>query len=593
MHARFAVAALGLALAAMTPACAAEQHDAADEGSQEDDLTSLTARERTLTFDGYVFVSANASDGEILNAVRRETKSAFGALREADIGVNTRELGVSDASGFQREKVEVVDPATGAVLKSALRVRYRYTDRAVVPTTLAKRTSVSLGLLHGDYQAQSSRVLKECTGNTSHDREFEGSIWYVFNPGLSSCKTAMTTEQIDIDAARKGLKSPSTQVVPAELSRLYVPMTAKLESKAMTSGTAYPEYDRLWSGGVQPGKLVVGMVHGMMADWAAGEKHDTIDDDGYRMFFEGLREIMKVHPKLALVKSEPAVDLSTFTVGGKTIAGVSFNDIVKWELDGTGFPTGVTSSADKRALRVAAGDKIARHWLTFEVPVQVAIGAAPARTITIQLNSYFGAETSSAPHRRAMKNSDVFIYNGHSYIGYGPLDPSNFSAADFPSSYQLMFVNGCVSFNYYEKDYFPLKQGGTQNLDLVTNGLESWVNGSGPAMGRFVARLTDGTQASYKELLKAAQFTSYGYDWGMDALRVVDGEADNKYKPSKTPIKVTRLRTQEAWLSSPRRTLASSFRPFVPPDGGPFVFVHGARRSPRGSAEEWATFQTA
>jgi hypothetical protein len=41
-------------------------------------------------------------------------------------------------------------------------------------------------------------------------------------------------------------------------------------------------------------------------------------------------------------------------------------------------------------------------------------------------------------------------------------------------------------------------------------------------------------------LLKAAEFTAndYGYDWGMDALRVVDGELDNKYTPTKTKIVV-------------------------------------------------------
>jgi hypothetical protein len=528
--------------AALTPACAAH-HDApgSDAESSGENLTSLTARERTLTFEGYVYVSSTASSSEILDAVRHETKSAFGALREADVGVNTRELGVSDASSFVKEPVEVIDPKTGTKVKDALRVRYRYSDRAVVPTTLATRTSVSLGLLHGGYDGQSERILKECTGNTSHDREFQSAIWYVFNPGLTSCKDAMATEQIGIDAARKGLKSPSTQIVPAELSRLYIPMTAKLEAKSTAAGTTYPEYDRLYSGGVAPGKVVIGMVSGMMADWAAGEHHDTIDDDGYQMWFQGLREIFKAQPKLKLVKSEPAADLSTYSVNGKTVTGVTFADIMKWELDGAGFPASITSTADRRALRVAAGTKLAQHWITFEVPVSVTIGSGAAKDVTIQLNTYFGAEGDDTPHRRAIRTSDVFVYNGHSYIGYGPLDPSRYSKADFPSSYQLMFINGCVSFNYYEKDYFPLKAGGTQNLDLVTNGLESWVNGSGPAMGRFVGRLVDGSQASYKELLKAAQFNaSYSaYDWGNDALRVVDGEVDNKYKPSKTKITVT------------------------------------------------------
>ena len=46
--------------------------------------------------------------------------------------------------------------------------------------------------------------------------EFESSIWYVFNPSLASCKTAMSAEQKAIDTARKSLKDPLNEVVQAE-----------------------------------------------------------------------------------------------------------------------------------------------------------------------------------------------------------------------------------------------------------------------------------------------------------------------------------------------------------------------------------------
>jgi hypothetical protein len=190
---------------------------------------------------------------------------------------------------------------------------------------------------------------------------------------------------------------------------------------------------------------------------------------------------------------------------------------------------------------VAVGNKVLRTWVTFEAKVSVKVGTAAARPVTLRLNTYFGAEGDYTPHKKAIQTSDVFIYNGHSYIGYGPLDPKNFTASDFPKSYQILFINGCVSYNYYEKDYWPMKSGGTANLELITNGLESWVSGSGPAMGRFVATLLNGKQASYSDLLKAAQFTGYGYAWGQDALRVVDGELDNVYAPSKKAITVTDL----------------------------------------------------
>jgi hypothetical protein len=148
--------------------------------------------------------------------------------------------------------------------------------------------------------------------------------------------------------------------------------------------------------------------------------------------------------------------------------------------------------------------------------------------------TYFGSGSDATPHKYAIKNSDVFLYNGHSYIGYGPLDPSNFSASDFPSSYQMLFIDGCVSYNYYNRGYWTLKSGGTKNLDMIVNGMEAPSWHSGYALGKFVATLVDGKQESYLKLLQAAVDT----DEIGGSLRVVDGEVDNTYKPSKTPITV-------------------------------------------------------
>jgi hypothetical protein len=466
--------------------------------------------------------------------VKRQTQSAFGALRTAKVGVNTRELAPADASTFLKTPVDVIDPAKpGVVAKKMLKVSYTYTDNALVPIPMATRSALSLGLLTQDYSSQVQTVLPQCTDNDSEAHEFESSLWYVFNPSLQSCKDAMAAEQKKIDADRHGLTEK--QVALSETTRLYIPMTANLKSQATNTKVKYPEYDKLYSGaGVEPGKLVVGMVSGLMADWAAGEHHDTFEDEGYDMWFEGLREIFKARPGLKLVNVEPAADLLKYKVGSANVTFASFDDVIAFELDSKN-PAGITAS-NRDALRKQMADTIVKHWVTFEAPVQVTIGGQ-TKPLTIKLQSYFGAETDSTPHKRGIKTSDIFVYNGHSYIGYGPLDPSHFTAADFPATYQVMNVNGCVSYNYYEKDFFPLK-GGTEKLDMVTNGLESWVNESGPAMGRFVGAFIDGKLNSYQSILKAAQFTYYGYDWGMDALRVVDGELDNKWTPTRAPIKI-------------------------------------------------------
>jgi hypothetical protein len=519
------LSALFVALAPVALGCGADE-----PGAEEDDLTSVTARERTLSFDGYVYVDPSASDSDILYAVRKQTKSAFGALRTAEISANDRELKTIDTATFKKDKVSVVS-ADGAS-SAAMRVRYRYTDRALVPVKLAERSAIHLGLLHGSYDSQTKRILEECTENTQHDREFESAIWYVFNPSLSECQDAIEAEELKIQEARKELPSPESEIVGEELKRLYIPVTMKLEPKATTSKKTYPEYDRLWKGGVEKDKLVVAIVSGVMADWAAGEKPELADDDGYHMFYEQMAEIEKQLAGLALVDTGGA-DLTKFTANGKTVTGVTWKDLESWELKGTGWPSQFSSYDDRQALRRVVANTLARVWLRFEQKASVKIGSAAARDVTVVIKTYYAAETGDAPHRQAMRTSDVVIYNGHSYIGFGPLDPSRYGPGDFPQSYQIFFFNSCVSFNYYEKDFFKLHPGGSKNLDMVTNGLESYIYGSGASVGRFVATLVNGKQVSYKDLLIATAKGALSTPQGIDALRVVDGELDNKYKPSK------------------------------------------------------------
>ena len=77
-------AALLLASALQT-GCATT--DASFEESS-DDLTSSTALAREMKFAGLVYVPATAGDYEILQAVRKQTQSAFGAFREATVAVS-------------------------------------------------------------------------------------------------------------------------------------------------------------------------------------------------------------------------------------------------------------------------------------------------------------------------------------------------------------------------------------------------------------------------------------------------------------------------------------------------------------------------
>ncbi len=497
---------------------------APEDANEVDPLTSITARSRQLKFEGVVYVDPRASSAEILAQVRRQTQTAFGALRTASVGVNSRELKEVSPATFKKTKVSVIDGT--ATPRQMLQVRYTYVDNAVVPAAMARRSTMSLAVMGPDYASQADRILTECTDNDSEAIEFRDSIWYVFNPSLASCRKVMSAEQKAIDSARAKLTSQKTQVVPAEVNRLYLPMTVSLGSDATNKGESFPEYDRLYAGGVAPGKMVVSVVNGLI-DHGVGT---AWDDAGNLEWMSTLRQVFNARKGFKLVKTDPVVDMSTFTLGsGKKVSGLSFEDFMAWKLDGA-RKSGLTPE-QQTELEGLVGDRLAGKWFTFDADVTVTTGNGQAKNVTLELFTLFGSDNVDGPHKRAIKESDVFLYNGHSYIGFGPLDPNRFTKADFPSSYQILFIDGCVSYNYYEKDYIPLKEGGTKNLDLITNGIEAPAGDSGNALGKFIALLWSGKQASYRDLLSSASST--------DSLRSVDGELDNVYSPSVTPIVVS------------------------------------------------------
>jgi hypothetical protein len=515
---------LSMLAAAVAVGCSGSPMDGSDDAEQ--DLTSASARARKLTFSGWVYVDATASDAEILAAVRTQTQTAFGALRTSQIGVASRELKGVDPSTFKKTKVTVVDPSKPTDPGTAMiKVTYTYKDDAVVPVSMARRTSLSSAVMSPDYRSQTQRILKECTANDSEAREFSSSIWYVFDPSVPSCKTAMAAEQKQIDADKAKI-SGSDRIPTSEVNRLYYPLTMKLSAAATEKGNTFPEYDRLYSGGVKPNRLVISMVNGLIDHESHGAPSQ---DSAWGEWMDELAAAMSGRSfKFASIDNN--ADLTTYTVSGKTVrVPGGFMDAIKMATDGTNYPAGLSYS-ERDALMAAISQKVTQHWLRFEAPVKVKIGTQAEKDFTIEIMTYFGAGSDSAPHKYAIKNSDVFLYNGHSYIGYGPLDPSNFSKSDFPSSYQILFIDGCVSYNYYNTDYFPLKTGEDKNLDMIVNGLEAPSWHSGYALGRFTSKLIDGKQESYLALLQAASDT--------DSLRVVDGEVGNVYKPTRTPITV-------------------------------------------------------
>jgi hypothetical protein len=519
-----AILPLFSALAVLPTGCAAEDAGTADD---EEDLTSITARSRTLSFEGIVYVEVGASDGVILAAAQQQTRTAFGAFREADIAVNNRELKAIDTKTFKKRAITVVDTdAVADAGRPLLEVRYTYTDDAVVAPSYARRSTTNSALLSERQVAERERVLTECTANDSDARSFP--LWYGFNPGLSKCETAMKKEDALVRADRIKLGAGAeNKITKSEANRLYFPITVKLGADKTAKGNTYPEYDRLYTGGITPNTLSVGLVYGMI-DHHTPEGGPQ-EDSGYGEWVDNLNELFKVRDFNFVSIDAPEGIESATLASGKKVTGLTLPKILGWH-NGDNVGLEGLSSSEESELKKIMGQRVYRHWITLESKAKVKIGSAAEKDFTYKIITYFGAESEEAPHRFGIKNSDVYIYNGHSYIGSGPLDPTRYTAADFPKSYQIFFIDGCVSYNYYHKGYIPLKEGGTKNLDLITNGLESPSWRSGYATGRLVATMINGKGASYKEMLAVSSDT--------DRLRVVDGELDNKWRPTKTPIVV-------------------------------------------------------
>jgi hypothetical protein len=104
-----------------------------------------------------------------------------------------------------------------------------------------------------------------------------------------------------------------------------------------------------------------------------------------------------------------------------------------------------------------------------------------------------------------------------------------------------MLVNSCISFNYYHQDFFEMKPGGTKNLEMIVNGLPSWVWGGGKATANFLLGLIGGKQPAYVDLLNGMRLDMPWGEKAYDPMRVADGELDNVFSQSRTPLSIVPL----------------------------------------------------
>ena len=222
--------------------------------------------------------------------------------------------------------------------------------------------------MNPSYRSQTERILRECTTNDSHAREFASSAWYIFEPGLYTCQEAMRLEQDKVDAERALLRAPRTQVSKTEVERLYIPITAKLGADRTNRGASYPEYHRLFKGGVQQNKLVFGLVFGMIDhDTTAGPSADF----NWGELMTALDLVMTAHGEFKPVAGPDTIDLARFQLaGGRVIANPSFKDLVKLKTGGSSLRL---SSAESTELQKLFAARIYKKWLVVEKTTKVRL----------------------------------------------------------------------------------------------------------------------------------------------------------------------------------------------------------------------------
>jgi hypothetical protein len=522
--------------ACAVPSTRDEAEGASNAG--DDSLTGTTSAERAIHFTGKVYVADGASDGDIATAIAREVKTSIGALRLPKVSIGDRAARSNlDPSRWTRRTVRVVDPKQPTVtLRTLSEVTFAYDDRAVVTNDLAKRSTVDFTVLADDYGAHADTLKTACTDDPTTDTD---SLWYHYQPQTAACRAQIQAELEAIGAERRALGDARDAVGPREAGRWFLPITAKLDPAKLPGKAFSPEYDRLFGVGNDKSQLVVYAFFGV--DVEETNPDDLLAQEAAKF----LRTMLRAQPNFRVVKTEPFSYLLDVYVDGKKLEGITYDRLLGWIIDKSGYPAEVGTDATKiLALRKQALEKLTERWIYWDLPL-----AVNGKTVTVEVRSFYGYEDGSQDARQhaqwryleAFWYGDVFLYNGHSHFGHGPLEPTLYGAGNFNDRYQIMLVNSCISFNYYHQDFFEKKPGATKNLDMVVNGLPSYVLDGGVATARFLNGLISGTQPTYPALLESMRLDFSWGEKGYDPMRVVDGELDNGFSQASTPLTVTTL----------------------------------------------------
>ncbi|MGO8999395.1 MAG: hypothetical protein ACLQVI_39220 [Polyangiaceae bacterium] len=547
MSVRAQLAPASFLLLASLPLACAGGHGASDVGSTAAALTGAQSEQRGFHFKSYVYVPTSAAPTDITAAIAMQIKTGLGALQVPEIIFNDLDASNLDPTTFTYTTVNVVDPTNATPPTTIQRVDYAYNDVADVTDTLSKTSSVNFTLLFGNYIPDLTTLLADCSDDPTTDAD---SFWYGYEPTLPACTTLINNELSTIQTEEQQLAALGdgpTTIGPHEAGRWFIPLTATLDPPNLPGKQYYPEYDRLY--GVAPSSAP-GKTQLLVYDFHGVDSDETNPDDILgQEAIKTLRTMLTAQPNFRPVNTNPFAMLEDISVNGQALQNVTYADMFSWIVDKANYPSEVgTDPAAILALRQQAMAKFTERWIYWDLPLSVSDANGKMTTITVEVRFFYGYEVGSPAiqqqaewrYLEAFWYGDVFLYTGHSHFGNGPLEPTNYQSDNFNSNYQIMLINSCISYNYYDQNFIDMKPGGSQNLDMVVNGLPAYVQDMGIATGRFLAGLIDGKQHTYLDLLTMMELDEpWSPDY--DPMRVVNGELDNVFSEAATPIAVTVL----------------------------------------------------
>ncbi|MFI5348511.1 MAG: hypothetical protein ACHQ2Z_03120 [Elusimicrobiota bacterium] len=270
--------------------------------------------------------------------------------------------------------------------------------------------------------------------------------------------------------------------------------SGRLEKKPNTR-TTYPDYDRLFSGKDGADPLKISIFFGFIDPVEKLKKPNMKYKDDAYLNMKGLEE----------------------KLGGEF--GFTFNkeeSQTKFRLDRNGNP-----------MR-KGGINYMRVW--------EKSGRYRGKTVNIRLELYLtdtASDSKDATFHQllitALKESDVFLYDGHSGLGANlDLGMEDLEGVKLdPERYQIFFFNGCTTYPYFTKMYLNAKGGG-RNMQIITTGQEADTATSVDNAANFLEPFVNLHPLSYQTIL--GRLDDSNGDVG-NTLYGVSGDEESKWRP--------------------------------------------------------------